>query len=73
MLRSICRFQVYNKDVMLLVILTITYAEEVLVVVRSKIIDRAMGMIKKGELAKSITTWRHANLVWSCWGHSVVP
>ena len=51
----------YNKDVLLLVILTRTYAKKVPVMVGSKIIDRTMEMIKKGELAKSTVTWRQAH------------
>ena len=43
----------YNKDMLLLVIPTTTYSEKILVVVRSKIIDRAMTIITKGELAKA--------------------
>ena len=46
----------YNEDVVLLVIPTMTYAEKVPAMVGSKIIDRAMGMIMKGKLAKSIVT-----------------
>ena len=38
----------YNKDILQLVIPTMTYAEKVLVMVGSKIINRAMGMITKG-------------------------
>ena len=38
----------YNKDVLLLVIPTMTYSENVPAMMRSKIIDRAMGMITKG-------------------------
>ena len=38
----------YNEDVLLLVIPTTTYSEKVLVVVGSKIIDWAMGMMTKG-------------------------
>ena len=51
----------YNKDVMLLVILTMTYAEKVPVMVGSNIIDRAMGIILKGELSKMTMTWRQAH------------
>ena len=38
-----------------------TYTEKVLVMVGSKIIDRAMGIITKGKLAKATVTWRQAN------------
>ena len=51
----------YNKDVLLLVIPTMTYSEKVLVMVGSKIIDWAMGWITKGELSKVTTTWRQAH------------
>ena len=46
---------------MLLVILTTAYAEKVMVMVGSKSIDRTMGMITKGELAKATVTWRQAH------------
>ena len=51
----------YNEDIMLLVILTMTYAEKVLLVVGSKSIDLVMGIIIKGELAKATVTWRQAH------------
>ena len=51
----------YNKDIMLLVILTKTYAEKVQVMVGSKIINRAMGIIMKGELARVTAIWRQAH------------
>ena len=38
----------YNEHDMLLVILTMTYSKKVPVMVRSKIIDQAMGMMTKG-------------------------
>ena len=47
----------YNEDIVL-VILTMTYAKKVLVMVRSKNIYRAMGMIMMGQLAKVTVTWR---------------
>ena len=50
----------YNKDVMLLIILTMTYAKKVPVMVGSNI-DRAMGIITKGELVKATVTWRQAH------------
>ena len=46
---------------MLLVIPTMNYAKKVPVVVGSKIIDRAMGMMMKGELAKATVTWKQAH------------
>ena len=42
----------YNEDVLLVVIPTMTYSEMVPVMVGSKIIDRAMSLMTKGELAK---------------------
>ena len=49
------------KDVILLVILTMTYAEKVRVMVGSKIINRAMGVIMRGKLAMATATWRQAH------------
>ena len=46
---------------MLLIILTMAYSEKVLVVDRSKIIDRVMGMITKGELMRATVTWKQAH------------
>ena len=46
---------------MLLVILTMTYSEKVPVMVGSTIIDRAMGMITKGELARATMTWKQVH------------
>ena len=51
----------YNEDILLLVIPTMTYSEKVPVVVGSKIIDRLMGRIMKGELVNSATTWKQAH------------
>ena len=51
----------YNEDILLLVILTTTYSEKVLVMVGSKLIDRAMGMIMKGELARSTAMWKQVH------------
>ena len=51
----------YNKDVLLLVILTMTYSEKVPVKVGSKIIDRTMGMIMKGQLVRTTTAWKQAH------------
>ena len=52
----------YNKDVLPLLILTMTYSKKVLVMVGFKMIDRAMGMITKGELARETATWKQAHL-----------
>ena len=51
----------YNEDVLLLVIPTMTYSEMVPVMVGSKIIDRAMSIITKGELVKVTITWKWAH------------
>ena len=51
----------YNEDILLLVILTTTYSEKVLVMVGSKIIDRVMGMIMKWELVRATMTWKQAH------------
>ena len=51
----------YNDDVMLLVILTITYAKKVPIKVGSKINDRAIRIITNGELAKATVIWRQAH------------
>ena len=51
----------YNEDILLLVIPTMTYSEKVLIMVRSKIIDRAMGMMTKGELMRAATSWKQAH------------
>ena len=51
----------YNKDILLLVIPTMTYSNKVPVMVGSRIIDRLMGMIMKGELARALMTWKQAN------------
>ena len=47
----------YNKDVLLLDIPTMAYAEGVLVVVGSKIIDRTLSCMTVGELAHATVTW----------------
>ena len=47
----------YNKDVLLLVIPTMTYSEMVPVMVGSKIINKALSLMTMGELAKATTTW----------------
>ena len=51
----------YNEDVLLLVIPTTTYSKNVPVMVGSKIIDRAMGMMTKGELTRAATTCKQAH------------
>ena len=51
----------YNEDVLLLVIPNTTYSEMVPVMVGSKIIDRAMSIITKGELVNATMTWRQAH------------
>ena len=63
----------YNKDVMLLVILTMIYAEKVPVMVGSKIIDRAMGIIMKEELARKPQPGGRPTSVQSCLRHSSYP
>ena len=51
----------YNEDVLLLVIPTMTYSELVLVMVGSKIIDKALSLMTIGELAKVTMTWQQAH------------
>ena len=51
----------YNKDVLLLAIPTTAYAERVLVVVGSKIIDRALSCMTAGKLAHATVTWQQAH------------
>ena len=53
----------YNKDVLLLAIPTTAYAEGVLVMVGSKIIDRALSCMTVGELAHATATWQQAHFV----------
>ena len=50
----------YNEDVLLLAIPTMAYSERVPVVVGSKIIDKALGCMTVGELAKATATWQQA-------------
>ena len=50
----------YNEDVLLLAIPTMAYAR-VLVMVGSKIIDRALGCMTVGELAHATGTWWQAH------------
>ena len=58
---QILGIQNYNKDVLLLVIPTMTYSEKIPVVVGSRIIDRDMRILTKGELTKVTTTWKQAH------------
>ena len=51
----------YNEDVLLLVIPTMTYSKMVLVVVGTKVIDKALSLMTMQELAKSTMTWRQAH------------
>ena len=51
----------YHEDVLLLAIPTTAYAEEVLVMVSSKIIDRALSCMTTGELAHGTATWWQAH------------
>ena len=53
--------QCYNEDMLLLVLPTTTYSKMVLVMVGSKIIDRALGLITKGKLEKATMIWRQAH------------
>ena len=58
---QIPRIKNYNKDVLALVIPTMTFSKKVLVVVGSKITDQAMGVITKGELTKATMKWKQAH------------
>ena len=51
----------YNKDVLLLAIPTTAYAEEVPVMVGSKIIDRALSCMTVGELTHMTATWQQTH------------
>ena len=51
----------YNKDVLLLAIPTTAYAERVLVMVGSKIINKALSCMTAGELAYATVTWQQAH------------
>ena len=51
----------YNEDVLLLVIPTMTHSKTVLIVVGTKIINKALSLMTAGELAKATTTWRQAH------------
>ena len=63
----------YNKDVLLLAIPTTAYAEEVLVMVGSKIIDRALGCMTVGSLCVQLQPGEKLILEQSCWGHCSCP
>ena len=58
---QILGIQGYNEDMLLLVIPTTAYAKGVLVVMGSKIIDRALGCMTVGELACATATWQQAH------------
>ena len=47
----------YNEDVLLLAIPTMASSDRVLVMVGSKIIDKALVCMTAGELAKATATW----------------
>ena len=51
----------YNKDVLLLVIPTMTYSKMVPVMVGSKIIHRALSFMTVGELTAATMTWTQAH------------
>ena len=51
----------YNKDVLLLVIPTMTYSKTVPVMLGTKIINKALSLMTMGELAKATMTWRQAH------------
>ena len=55
---QISGIQHYNEDLLLLLIPTTTYSQMVQVMVGSKIIDRALSMMTKGDLKKVTTMWR---------------
>ena len=54
---QILRIRGYNEDVLLLAIPTTAYTEGVLVMVGSKIIDRALSCMTVGELGCVTVTW----------------
>ena len=62
-------FTEHNEDVLLLVIMTMTYSKKVPVVVRSTTIDQVMGMMTKGKLTRATATWKpgHFSAVMSGW------
>ena len=51
----------YNEEVLLLFTPTMTYSKKALVMVGSKIIDRVMGMITKGEFVRATMTWKQSH------------
>ena len=51
----------YNEDALLLVIPTMTYSMTVLVVVGTKVIDKALSLMIVGKLAKATTIWRQTH------------
>ena len=51
----------YNGDVLLLVFPTMTYSKAVLVMVGTKIINKALSLMTMGEFAKATMTWRQAH------------
>ena len=55
------RYKRVHEDFPLLVTLTMTYSEKVLVMAGSKIIDWAMGIMTKGELTRATLTWKQAH------------
>ena len=63
----------YNEDILLLVILTTTYSKKVPVMVGSKIIDRVMEMMTKGNSQGQLQPGNRLTLVWLCLGHFSCP
>ena len=63
----------YNEDILLLVIPTTTYSEKVPVMVGSKIIDWAMGVITKVELVKATMTWQQVHFRAVMYGSLQMP
>ena len=51
----------YNEDILLLIILTMTLCQEGTGCGGVQIIDRTIGIITKGELAKATMIWRQAH------------
>ena len=65
--------QGYNEDITFLVILTMTYHKRVMVMVRSKIIDRVMGKMAKGEVMRATATWKQAHFSVIIYGSLQLP
>ena len=63
----------YNKDVLMLVIPTMTYSKTVLVMVGTKIIDKALSLMTAGELAKATISWKQAHFGAVMLGHCNSP